>query len=115
MDSVKHIQHSLSRILQKYQKEFDSGRFIGTILMDLSKVYDCLRHDFSIAKIEGYGLGNDSLNFLLHFLTFRKQGTKVASAFNKWSKIRGGIPQGSILGLNLFNMFINDIFVIIEQ
>ena len=109
VDSVKHIQHSLSRILQKHQKEFDSGRFIGTILMDL------LRHDFSIAKIEGYGLGNGSLNFLLHFLTFRKQRTKVAFAFSKWSKIRQGIPQGSILGLNLFNMFINDIFMIIEQ
>ena len=33
--------------------------------MDLSKVYDCLRHDFSIAKLEAYGLGNSSLNFLL--------------------------------------------------
>ena len=65
VDSVKHIQHPLFRILQKYQKEFDSGRFTGTILMDLSKVYDCLRHDFSIAKLEAYGLGNDSLNFFL--------------------------------------------------
>ena len=64
VDSVKHIQHPLFRILQKYQKEFDSGRFTGTILMDLSKVYDCLRHDFSIAKLEAYGLGNGSLNFL---------------------------------------------------
>ena len=79
VDSVKHIQHPLFRILQKYQKEFDSGRFIGTILMDLSKVYDCLRHDFSIAKLEAYGLGNGSLNFLLDCLTFRKQRTKVGS------------------------------------
>ena len=113
--SVKHIQHPLFRILQKCQKEFDSGRFIGTILMDLSKVYDCLRHDFSIAKLEAYGLGNGSLNFLLDCLTFRKQRTKVGSAFSKWSKIRRGIPQGSILGLILFNIFINDIFMIIEQ
>ena len=114
VDSVKHIQHSLFRILQKYQKEFDSGRFIGTILMDLSKVYDCLRHDFLIAKLEAYGLGNGSLNFLLDYLTFKERRTKVGSAFSKWSKIRRGIPQGSILGLNLFNMFIN-IFMIIEQ
>ena len=115
MDSVNHIQHPLFRILQKYQKEFDSGRFIGTILMDLSKVYDCLRHDFSIAKLEAYGLGNGSLNFLLDYLTFRKQRTKVGSAYSKWSKIRRGIPPGSILGLNLFNIFVNDIFMIIEQ
>ena len=91
------------------------GGFIGTILMDLSKVYDCLLHDFSIAKLEAYGLGNGSLNFLLDYLTFRKQRTKVGSASSKWSKIRRGIPQGSILGLNLFTIFINDISMIIEQ
>ena len=113
LDSVKHIQHPLFRILQKYQKEFDSGRFTGTILMDLSKVYDCLRHDFSIGKLEVCGLGNGILNFLLDYLTFRKQRTKVGSAYSKWSKIRRGIPQGSIL--NLFNIFINDIFMITEQ
>ena len=94
--SVKHIQHPLFRILQKCQKEFDSGRFIGTILMDLSKVYDCLRHDFSIAKLEAYGLGNGSLNFLLDYLTFRKQRTKVGSAYSKWSKIRRGINSSRI-------------------
>ena len=91
------------------------GGFIGTILMDLSKVYDCLLHDFSIAKLEAYGLGNGSLNFLLDYLTFRKQRTKVGSAYSKWSEIRRGIPQGLILGLILFNIFINDIFMIIEQ
>ena len=115
VDSVKRVQHSLFRILPKYQKEFDSGRFAGTILMDLPKVYDCLRHDLSVVKLEAYGLGNGSLNFLLDCLTFRKQRTKVGSTFSKWSKIRRGIPQGSILWLNLFNIFINDIFMIIEQ
>ena len=41
--------------------------------MDLPKVYDCLSPDFSIAKLEAYGLGNDSLNFLLDYLTFNKE------------------------------------------
>ena len=115
VDSLKHIQHSLFRISPKYQKEFDSGKFIGAILIDLSKVYDCLRHGFSIAKLEEYGFGNGSFNFLLDYPTFRKQRTKVGSTFSKWSKTRRGISQGSVLGLNLFNMFINDIFLIIEQ
>ena len=83
--------------------------------MDLLKAYDCLRHDLSIAKLEAYGRGNGSLNFLLVYLTFRKQRTKVGSAYSKWSEIRRGIPQGLILGLILFNIFINDIFMIIEQ
>ena len=108
-------QHALFRLLQKWQKELDSGGFIGIILMDLSKAYDCLPHDLLIAKLEAYGLDNDSLNLLLDYLSFRKQRTKVGSAYSKWSKIRRGIPQGSILGSLLFNIFTNDIFMTIEQ
>ena len=76
--------------------------------MDLSKAYDCLHHDLLIARLEAYGLENGSLKLLLDSVTFRKQRTKVGSAFSKWSKIRRGFPQGSIL-------FIKDTFMIIEQ
>ena len=86
-------------------------KFTGTILMDLTKAYDCLRHDLSIAKLEAYGLHNGSLNFLLDYLTFRRQRTKVGSGYSKWSKIRRGIPQEPILGPILFNIFINVIFI----
>ena len=41
--------------------------------MDLSKAYDCLPHDLLIAKLEAYGLDNDSLNLLLDYLSFRNQ------------------------------------------
>ena len=83
--------------------------------MDLSKAYDYLPHDLLIAKLEAYGLDNDCLNLLLDCLSFRKQRTKVGFAYSKWSKIRRGIPQGSILGPLLFNIFVIDIFMIIEQ
>ena len=76
--------------------------------MNLSNAYDCLPHDLLIAKLEAYGLDNGSLNLLLDYLSFRKQRTKVGSTYSKWSKIRSGIPQGTILGTLLFNIFIND-------
>ena len=65
-------QHALFRLLQKWQKELDSGEFIGTILMDLPKAYDCLPPDLSIAKLEAYGLDNGSLKLLLDYFSFRK-------------------------------------------
>ena len=56
-------QHALSRLLQKWQKELDSSRIVGAILMGLSKAYDCLPHDLVIAKLEAYGLDTSSLRF----------------------------------------------------
>ena len=70
-------QHALFRLIQKWQAELDSGGYVGTILMDLSKAYDCLSHDLLIAKLEAYGLDVDSLNFLLDYLSLRKHRTKV--------------------------------------
>ena len=55
-------QHALFRLLQKWQKELDSSGIVGTILMDLSKVYDCLPHDLVIAKLKACDM--ISLRFL---------------------------------------------------
>ena len=55
--------------------------------MELSKAYDCLPHDLLVAKLQAYGLDNDSLNLLLDYLSFRKQRTKVGSAYSEWSKL----------------------------
>ena len=66
-------QHAFFTLLQKRKKEFDSGGFIGTILMDLSKTYDCLCHDLVMVKLEACSLDNVSPNLFLDYLIFKKQ------------------------------------------
>ena len=90
-------QHPLFRLLQKWQKELDSSEIVGTILMDLSKAYDCLPHDLVIGKLEAYGLDTNSLRFLFDYLGCRKQRTKMGSVYSNWSKVLRGIPQRSTL------------------
>ena len=108
-------QHPLLRLIQKWQAELDSGGYVGIILMDLSKVFDCLSHDLLIAKLEAYGLYVGGLNFLLDYLRLRKHRTKVGSSYSKWSEVCRGIQQGLILVPLLFNIFINDIFFFVER
>ena len=66
------MQHALFRLLQQWLSELDSGGFVGTLLTDLSKVYDCLPHNLIIAKLKAYRLDYNNLTFMLDHLTLRK-------------------------------------------
>ena len=109
-------QYALINLLQKWQKCLDaSDGIVGTLLMDLSKAYDCVNHDLIIAKLEAYGVGENSLRLIQNYLSQRQQRVKVGSSFSEWLEIILGIPQGPILEPILFNAFINDLLLFIKE
>ena len=75
-------QYLLSRLIQSLKKGLDNSGLVGTILMDLSKAYECLPHDLLIAKLEVYGLDKPSLNLVNGYLRFRKQRKKIGTWYS---------------------------------
>jgi len=104
-------QNCLLYLVEKWKKSIDKNGKSGVLLTDLSKAFDCLVHDLLIAKLHAYGFDISSLRLLLNYLTNRLQRVKINSNISSWRDIETGVPQGSILGPELFNFNSNDLFL----
>ena len=108
-----NILHALFKLLHSSQKELEQKGLVGTILIDLSKAYDCKPHNLLIAKLECYGTDKIGLSLILEYLSRCKQRAKIGSSYSSCYDIIRGVLQGSILGPLLFNIFLNDLSFVI--
>ena len=107
-------QHCLLLMLKIWKGATDNNKAFGALLTDRLKAFDCLSHDLLIAKLHAYGLDIDSLNIVQDYLSNRKQRTNVDSFYSSWEAILSAVPQGSIFGPLLFNIFMCDMFLILK-
>ena len=99
-------------MFQKWRSAVDNKKAFGVLLTDLSKAFDCLPHELLLAKLHPYGFSIPALKLVCSYLKNRKQRTKINTAYSCWEEILFGVPQGSILGPLLFNIFLCDLFYV---
>ena len=102
-------------MLEKWKLSIDNKGFAGGVLMDLSKAFDTINHPLLLAKLHAYGFSKQALAVICSYLSNRKQRIKINNVFSSWKDVILGVLQGSVLGLLLFNIYLNDLFFILKD
>lgn len=92
-----------------------NGHQVDSVYTDFSKAFDKVNHDLLLLKLEGIGFGKKVLTWLGSFLKNRSQSVRINNFISNIFHVPSGVPQGSHCGPLLFNLFINDIGLVIKN
>ena len=105
----------LVRMVENIKKYVDEGKFVCVLLMDLSRAFDCLPYKLFVCKLRAYGFSLKACELMFDYYCHRWQRVKLGNYRSQWQSIYKGTAQGSIMGPVTFNMFINDMFMVLDD
>ena len=87
-----------------------NGRFTSLTTIDFSKAFDCICHSRLLNKLSHYKISHESILFFKSYLLDRSQRVRYGGVLSEPMNISHGVPEGSVLGPHLFNLYINSVF-----
>ena len=89
--------------------EISRGKLVGMTLIDVQKAFDTVNHEILLEKMNAMGVS--SVEWFRSYLSQRSQCVVIGNSQSDFEDISCGVPQGSILGPQLFLLYINDMVV----
>ena len=106
---AKNTTQAIFKLTTDMLHTFNEKSYTVALFLDLSKAFDTISREMLVHKLSLYGFRGVTNSFLSSYLSERKQYVNIGNYKSSTESINYGVPQGSVLGPLLFNIYINDI------